>query len=99
MGVKLTVELESGITFSIPVVPVHLRDVFAISRGQKMEKSHILGPERARKWAGMTGIRRLMPDSSSTVDFTCISSNIGHCGLEIHNFSNVLTWRNGKNIP
>ena len=49
MGVKLTVELESGITFPIPVVPLHLRNVFAIFLGQKMEKLHILSPERSRK--------------------------------------------------
>ena len=38
LSVKLTVELESGTTFSIPVVPVHLRDVFAISPGQNIGK-------------------------------------------------------------
>ena len=66
----MTVELESGIIFSIPVVPVYLWDVFALSLGQKVKKLHILGPERSCKWAGMTGLKTLMSDSSSMVDFT-----------------------------
>ena len=40
----MTVELESGISFSIPVVPVLVRDDFVISPGQKLEEIENFGP-------------------------------------------------------
>ena len=99
-SVKLTVELESGISFSIPVVPVHLQDVFAISSGQKREKI-------ANFWLGVVlqvarNDRNKKPDARFEFYGQFYGDELKYRPLQAGNYQFspfLLPWRNGTNIP